>query len=371
MQIASVCACPRPFACFSAASVSAVSPDCETTTTSAAGCGHAVAIPVFARDLDRAGNAGERLDPLLRDERRVVAGAAGQHQHAVDSRQHGSRVGAEQRRIDAGDGFERVRDGARLLEDLLLHEVAVRAQLDRSPRRFDRDHGPLDALAARIVDRPGFAAHVGNVAILEVRHPVRDRKQRGRVGREEMVVGTDAHDQRAAGARADDASRLARRDHRDRVGAVELGDRHLHGAQQVAAARSVPVRVDEMRDDFRIRLRDERIALGDQPLAQRLEILDDAVVDRGDLAMRRVRMRVRRRGRAVRRPARMRNAGQRRELRRLGLRREIGHARGADEPPQLRRVGGAVDDGKPGGIVAAILEPADAVDQDRDHVARR
>ena len=39
LQIASVCVCPSSCACFSAASVSAVSPDCETTTTSAAGFG--------------------------------------------------------------------------------------------------------------------------------------------------------------------------------------------------------------------------------------------------------------------------------------------------------------------------------------------
>ena len=39
LQIASVCAWPSAFACFSAASVSAVSPDCDTTTTSAADCG--------------------------------------------------------------------------------------------------------------------------------------------------------------------------------------------------------------------------------------------------------------------------------------------------------------------------------------------
>ena len=39
LQIASVCAWPSDFACFSAASVSAVSPDCDTTTTSAFGLG--------------------------------------------------------------------------------------------------------------------------------------------------------------------------------------------------------------------------------------------------------------------------------------------------------------------------------------------
>ena len=39
LHMASECGCPNDFACFSAASVSAVSPDCDTTTTSASSCG--------------------------------------------------------------------------------------------------------------------------------------------------------------------------------------------------------------------------------------------------------------------------------------------------------------------------------------------
>jgi hypothetical protein len=39
LQIASVCLWPSDCACFSAARVSAVSPDCEITTTSARGLG--------------------------------------------------------------------------------------------------------------------------------------------------------------------------------------------------------------------------------------------------------------------------------------------------------------------------------------------
>jgi hypothetical protein len=39
LQMVSVLAWPSDFACFSAASVSAVSPDCDTTITSAVGLG--------------------------------------------------------------------------------------------------------------------------------------------------------------------------------------------------------------------------------------------------------------------------------------------------------------------------------------------
>ncbi len=186
-----------------------------------------------------------------------------------------------------------------------------------------------------------------------------------------MVVGADTDDERTAGAGADDAARLARRDDGDRVRAVELRHRHLYRAQQIAAASAVPVGMHEVRDHFGIGLRDELVALGNESRAQRLEVLDDAVVDRGDLAMRRVRVRVRGCRRAMRRPARVRDAGHRRQMRRLGLRGEVGDARGADEPRESRGAGVAVDDRKPRGIVAAVFEPADAVDQDRDHVMRR
>src|SRR3546814_1817461 len=64
-----------------------------------------------------------------------------------------------------------------------------------------------------------------------------------------------------------------------------------------------------MRDDFGIGLALEAPATPGERLAQRLEILDDAVVDERDLA-RRVRVRVARRRRAVGRPARVCDANE-------------------------------------------------------------
>ncbi len=332
---------------------------------------HALAVAILARDLDRAPEAGDRLDPLLRDQCRVIAGPAGEKQHRVDSAQHGVGVRAEQPRIDAIDAFERVGHGARLLEDLLLHEMPVGPELHGSTGGLDRDDRPLDALAARVVDRPRLATYVGDVAVFEVGDAARHREQRRSIGGEEMVVGADADDERAPGARADDAPRLARRHHRDRVRAVKLRHRLLDRAQEVAAAGAVPVRVHEMRDHLGVGLRDERVALPHEPLAQRLEVLDDAVVHDGDLAVRRMRVRIGRRRRAVRRPARVRDSGQALDPRRLGLRGEIRDPGRRDEPREARRAGRSVDDGEPGGVVAAVFEPADAVDQDRNHVARR
>ncbi len=97
-----------------------------------------------------------------------------------------------------------------------------------------------------------------------------------------MIVVADADEQRAPLPRADDAPRLAGRDHRDGIGALELGDGALHGREQVAAGLAMPVRVDEMGDDLGVGLRVEHVAARLELPAQLLEVLDDAVVDDGD-----------------------------------------------------------------------------------------
>ena len=330
--------------------------------------GNALAVAILARDLDLAGHAREALDPVLGHRAGVIAGAAGEHQHAVDRGQHLLRAVAEEPRIDRADPLERVRDRARLLEDLLLHEVAIGAELGGRATRLDHRHGPLDALPAGVVDRECLAADIGHVAFLEVDHAARHRQQRRGVGSEEVVVFAQAHDQGTARAGADDPAGLARRDHRDRVRPLELGNRSLHRAQQVASARRVPVCVDEVRNDLGVGLRDEHVAFGRQAIAQRLEVLDDAVVDHRDLAARRVRVRIVGRRRAVRRPARVRDAGRACQRQPVGLRGEIGDPRRADQTVELRRR--VADHAQPRRVVAAVLEAADAFDQDRDDVAR-
>ena len=54
----------------------------------------------------------------------------------------------------------------------------------------------------------------------------------------------------------------------------------------------------------------------------------------------------------------------------LGLRREVGDARGAERARCSAGARAAVDDREAGRVVAAIFEPPDAVDQDGNDVAR-
>ncbi len=262
-------------------------------------------------------------------------------------------------------------DGARLLEDLLLHEVPVGAELDGGARGLDRDHRPLDPRALRVVDRVRLAPDVGDVALVEIRDAARHRQQRRGVGGDVVVVLAEADDHRAALARADDAAGLARRDHGDRVRALELGDGQLHRAQQVAVRGAVPVRVHEVGDDLGIGLRRERVALRHQALAQRLEVLDDAVVDD------------RRPRRSDRCGCALTGDGAPCVAQRVcempvppeSCRSSACAARSATRAVLTSRSSRAAplaggDDRQPGRVVAPVLEPADAVDQDRDDVAR-
>src|SRR3546814_13986062 len=89
---------------------------------------------------------------------------------------------------------------------------------------------------------------------------------------------------------------MAAKGYGEREGAAKLRQHRLHRVGGRLAR--FDLFGNEMRDDFGIGLALEAPAAPGERLAQRLEILDDAVVDERDLA-RRVRVRVARRRRAV------------------------------------------------------------------------
>src|SRR3546814_6158481 len=93
-------------------------------------------------DIELDGDAGELLQPVFGDHAGVEAGAAGDD---GDARHVGEgKVHLRQRDLllqRAEIGFERLRDDDRLLENLLLHEVAVVALLDcRGARERSEEH---------------------------------------------------------------------------------------------------------------------------------------------------------------------------------------------------------------------------------------
>jgi hypothetical protein len=103
LQMVSVFSMPSDRACFSAASVSAVSPDCENGDHQRTRVGHAVAVAVFAGDFHGHGDLGDGFDPVFGRQAGVVAGAAGQDQQGIDVLEDLVGAVAEQFRRDGLD----------------------------------------------------------------------------------------------------------------------------------------------------------------------------------------------------------------------------------------------------------------------------
>ena len=324
------------------------------------------AIAVFAGDLDAARNAGDAFEPVTRDEPGVIARAAGDDLHIAHARQQLVGIDAEDVRQDVvvGDApFERVGDRARLLEDFLEHVVAVFAALDRVRGHLALAHGTFTGVPSEVVDREAVLRDLGDVAFFEVREVAGFLDQRLHVGAEEMLALADAGDERTAAARADDVSGRIATHHRDRVGAVQALGRVDDGVQQIGAV--VHRAQDHVRDDLGVGVRLEAIALAFQLLAQLGVVLDDAVMHHRDAVVGDVRMRVLRVRNAVRRPARVRDAG------------EAGDRGALVEGFQLANLAGrahalepvALQNGDAGRVVAPVFERLEAGDQKGDHIS--
>ena len=135
---------------------------------------------------------------------------------------------------------------------------------------------------------------------------LRVSNQRGGIGGDEHFALADAEHDRAAVASDDDRFGTLRVEHSDAIGAC-------HQPQRAANRVFQPVgrhRRDEMRQHFRIGFGTKRHAAGLQLRAQLRGVFDDAVVnDRETLGCIAVRMGVAIARFAVRRPARMCDAG--------------------------------------------------------------
>ncbi len=219
--------------------------------------------------------------------------------------------------------------------------------------------------APRPIEHPhAFAGHFGDVAFVEVDHAPRGREHRRHVGGDEVLAFAQADEQRTADAGADEDVGRVERDDRDGVRADKLAHGTLHGLEQTAA-RGV-MAVHEVRDDLGIGLRLEDVAVRAQRLAHLLVVLDDAVVDHRDGLARDVRMRVGFGHAAVRGPARVPDAEQAGEVFRG---RRGFHLRDSADAPHAADV--AVEDRHARGIVAAVFEALQSLDQHGNDVALR
>ncbi len=330
---------------------------------------HVGPVAKLARDFDVAGY-GEALQPVLGDETGVVAGAASDDLNAPDRVEDGAAIGAERALEEprsAQTRFQGIGHGTSLLEDLLVHVVAVLTELDGIGFQGADSERALHALTGTVVDADLARADIHHITVVQGNETLRDLHQRGNVGGDECLPVSDPDDKRAAAACADHTIGLVGTDDADGVGSLEIRNGRLHRMQQVQALLQIAVYL--MDDDLGVRLGRELVALRQLPLTQALEILDDAVAhDRHPLPAN-VRVGVAEARFAVRRPARVRDA--RAAVQRL---LDSKHLLELLHPTHRTRAGETViflNYRQSGGVVASILQPSQSVDQHRDDVALR
>ena len=245
---------------------------------------------------------------------------------------------------------EGVADDLGLLVDLLGHEVPVIALFRQQAAGRAALDAALDLAAARLANVGALAGQRHPIAFLEIGDAVGERGERERVRAQIHFPVAIADRQRRALARADQEILLALEQIDERERAAQPPERRMNRLlRRLALAEFV---LDDERRNFGIGLGRKRIALGGEFLAQRPEILDDAVVDDRE-PRRSVRMGVGFGGLAMRRPAGVADADRAAERRRGKFRLQVLElALGA--PPLQPAV---LERRHAGGIVAAVFEP--------------
>src|SRR6185312_15448733 len=258
----------------------------------------------------------------------------------------------------------RVRDGSRLLVNLLEHEVAVLSLLRRIGRQLALADRALDGVTVAIDDLNRRAANLGDIAFFEEHEPPRHGQQRRDIGGDEVLLYAEPYDDRATLAGEDDAVRIAFAHDGKRISAFEIGYGRAHRLEQIAYA--FEMLMDSMGDHLGVRLGGELVAAPRELCPQLLMILDDAVVNDREPVARDVRVRIALARHTVGRPARVRDAEL--AMRRIPVERMLQRLHLAHRAQPLQALT-SVDYRNPGGVVAAILEPAQTLHQNGYDVA--
>ena len=341
-----------------------------------------VAVAELAGVFDLDGDARELFQQVLAHEGGVVAGAARRQDDALHLAQP-ARVDVEAAEVGGRVGLvepaaQGVLDRLGLLVDLLEHVVFVDAPVRLGGLGFDRVQGRGDALAVVVEHVPVVGGQDGQLVVLHVNDLVGLADQRGGVARQEVFVLADADDERAAEARAEDDAGEPRTDDAQAVGALEHAealaqdideDRHGHVGVLVAVEAGVEFAADELRDDLGVGVAGELDPFGGELLLDRRVVLDDAVVDDGHGAVGGdVRVGVAVVGGAVGGPARVADAdaaGRGVVAQGAG---EVGDAPGLLAEVHPHAAGRGVlahgEGGDAGAVVAPVLEPVQAGDED-------
>jgi len=178
-----------------------------------------------------------------------------------------------------------------------------------------------------------------------------------------MFANTNTDHQRTAAAHAPESVGVFCIENGQREAAFETGNRGVQRVAEIDAAAALAM--DQVADDFGVGFGFERVAIGAQLLAQRLVVLDDAVVDHGDSRVRKLWMGVGLAGSSMGGPARVRDP----DLPVVRFTQRLGQARDLADRALTQQPAACVDQRQSGRIVAAVLQSPQTVDQDCRDVA--
>ncbi|CAB5028393.1 unannotated protein [freshwater metagenome] len=223
----------------------------------------------------------------------MVARTAGNDLHGIGTFENsgGSRPESGLQQLAAGDAlFQRLGDGLRLLVDFLQHVVGELALFGSGCAQGAVAGFAMGLVALDVENANAVVADLGYIAFLQEHEAARDGEQGRDVGGDEILVFTDADDDRAAHAGEDDAIRIGLIDHGECIRAFKLGHRGAHGLEHIA--QLFLVIVDAMRNHLGVRFRREDVTRLLQLFTQHNEIHDDAVVDDRNAVVGDMRMRI-------------------------------------------------------------------------------
>ncbi len=158
--------------------------------------------------------------------------------------------------------------------------MAVIALLHRAGADRRENDGPVDDLVLFVPDRYAFAAELRPVAVLEIDDLVGQRGEGEGVRADIHLAVADTDRKRGALAGADHEVRVIAEDDGDGESALKPLQRF--GRRLLRAHIAAQEIRDEMGDDLGVGLGAHLVAARRQLLAQLAEILDDAVMDDGD-----------------------------------------------------------------------------------------
>ena len=284
-----------------------------------------IAVTKLGSELHAARNAGDPLQHILRHKARMI-GRPARHDDDLGNILEillCKAVDIELHRPVARECVERILDDARLLADLLHHEVLISALFGTLRIPIDVDLAFVDDIAVEIVERGLARLQARHLQVVDIVDVARMLEHGRHIGGKIGVLVRDTDDHRAVLAGDIDLIGMIRKE--DRKGISSPHAHHCLG-ECIDGPHFIffIVVIYELDEHFRVRLGIEGIAVIEELFLDLAVVLDDAVVDTHDAAViAAMGMSVGLRRVAVRRPARVPDAAAAADRDRLQLLLEV------------------------------------------------